>query len=86
VDKNKAVQFSFLLSLPITLGASIFELKKSNLLDIDPMPAIVGIITAFIAGYISIKLLVRLVKQSKLQYFAYYCFIMGLLVIVFLGG
>ena len=86
VDKNKAVQFSFLISFPITLGASLYELKKSGLLELDPMPTIAGISAAFIAGYLSIKLLVRLVKQSKLQYFAYYCFLLGLLVIALLGG
>lgn len=84
VDKNKALQFSFLMSFPITLGAAIFELKDSGLLDLDFMPTIIGITAAFITGYLSIKLLVTVVKQSKLQYFAYYCFAAGLLVILFL--
>ena len=86
VDKNKAVQFSFLLSFPITLGASVYELKKSGLLELDPMPTILGIGAAFITGYLSIKLLVAAVKQSKLQYFAYYCIIVGVLVAIFLSG
>jgi undecaprenyl-diphosphatase len=86
VDKNKAVQFSFLISFPITLGASVYELKKSGLLELDPLPMVSGVIAAFIAGYLSIKLLINLVRQSKLQYFAYYCIIAGLLVIAFLSG
>lgn len=86
VEKNKALQFSFLMSLPITLGASIFELKDAGLLEINPTNTVIGITTAFIAGYLSIKLLINMIKESKLQYFAYYCLTAGIITILFLSS
>ncbi|NYZ75600.1 undecaprenyl-diphosphate phosphatase [Candidatus Micrarchaeota archaeon] len=77
VDKNKAARFSFLLSVPITLGAALFEIRKASLLELDPLATMAGIAVAAAVGYASIKLLLKLVKESKLQWFAYYCWLVG---------
>lgn len=77
VEKNKAANFSFLLSVPITFGAALFELQDASLMELAPDATLTGIAAAFIAGYLSIKLLLKLVRESKLQYFAYYCLLVG---------
>jgi undecaprenyl-diphosphatase len=46
------------------------------------IPLIVGFIFAFITGLIACKWMIKLVKNSQLKYFAYYCFIVGILVIL----
>ena len=38
-----------------------------------------GFIAAFIAGLFACKLMIKIVKNSQLKYFAYYCFVLGLL-------
>ena len=42
-----------------------------------PMPRFVGFLAAFLSGLLACKWMIQLVKNSKLQYFAYYCFIVG---------
>lgn len=78
VEKSKAAAFSFMLSVPITLGAALFEIRKASLLELDPTATILGIAVAALFGYASIRLLLKLVKESKLQWFAYYCWFVGL--------
>jgi undecaprenyl-diphosphatase len=41
------------------------------------LPLTIGFIAAFLTGLIACKWMIRLVKNSQLKYFAYYCFIVG---------
>jgi len=77
VEKNKAAYFSILLSVPITLGAAAFELRKASLIELQPEATLVGIATSAVVGYVSIKILMKAVRNAKLQYFAYYCLLAG---------
>ena len=86
VERNKAAMFSLLLSVPIILGAAVYELRKASLLELEPMPTLIGITASFIVGYASIRVLLKFVKESKLQYFAYYCAILGIICITFLAN
>ena len=44
---------------------------------------ITGAVTAFIVGYISIKVLVAVTSRGKLKYFSYYLFILAFLTLIF---
>jgi len=77
VERNKAAYFSLLMSIPITFGAAVFELRKAALIELQPAPTVAGIAAAAAVGYVSIKVLLRIVRESKLQYFAYYCLLAG---------
>lgn len=82
LDKNEAARFSFLLSLPAILGASI--LKFFDLLEQSPpikqfLSILIGTFVAFISGYWAIRFLLDLIKKGKLSYFAYYCFAAGII-------
>jgi len=83
VDREKAARFSFLLAIPITIGAAAFEARKANLLQLEPTSTLAGIAVAAIAGWLSISILLKLVKEAKLQWFAYYCWIAGLACVVY---
>jgi undecaprenyl-diphosphatase len=54
----------------------------------NPQPAqnlsvyLVGAATAFLTGYLAIRLLLDMIKKGRFQYFAYYCFAVGLLFLV----
>jgi undecaprenyl-diphosphatase len=82
VDRGRAVEFSFLLALPAILGATV--LKAVQLYRACPSRAaltslILGTLTAYISGYLAIKVLLRIVRRGKLHFFAIYCWAAGLL-------
>jgi undecaprenyl-diphosphatase len=86
VERSKAAEFSFLLSLPAILGASLVELK-----DVsghaspggDLSIYLAGAVAAFAVGYLAIKFLLNVIRKGKFQYFAYYCFAVGLFFLFF---
>lgn len=86
-DKSKAARFSFLMVLPLILGATakmFLDANETGGLSIDGMPIgalIGGFIAAFLSGLLACKWMIELVKKAKLTYFSVYCVIVGLLVI-----
>ena len=81
VDKDLAFRFSFLLSLPAILGATVFESKELVLGNIDVLLLFLGTVISMVIGYISLKFLQRIIMTERLHLFAYYCWIIGLLTI-----
>jgi undecaprenyl-diphosphatase len=84
LTRDDAARFSFLLSIPVILGAAILELPDlfSGNAGLDLLPVIVGMTTAAITGYFSIILLVRLVRQGSLRVFSYYTWVVGALTLL----
>ncbi len=86
VEPGKAAEFSFLLSLPAVLGASILKLKdvlNHSDAGLDLKIYLFGAFTAFVVGYLAIKFLLKIIKKGKFQYFGYYCFAVGFLFLIF---
>ena len=85
-DYKTASDFSFLSVIPATLGALLFSLGEISDLSIvgDWFILIVGMASAFIAGWISLKYLLRIIKKGQLHYFSIYLILVGVLGIVFL--
>ncbi len=83
VDKGKAARFSFLMVVPLILGKIIMDLLGGELTyqGTNSLPLAVGFFSAFVAGLVACTWMIRLVKQSKLTYFAVYCLIVGLIAI-----
>ena len=84
LNRETATRFSFLLSLPAIGGAAILQLR--DILGLtsqmgDASMLLAGFSAAAIFGVLAIKLLVSVLKYGKLQYFAYYVWIIGLLAI-----
>ncbi|WP_462248382.1 undecaprenyl-diphosphate phosphatase [Ekhidna sp.] len=86
VEKSKAARFSFLMVLIPILGASLLELidysENPGAHSIDTTTLVIGFFAAFISGFIACKWMIKLVKSGKLTYFAFYCFIVGLIAII----
>lgn len=85
LERKTAVKFSFLMSIPAILGALVLDIKDmltAQTQTLSFMPVLVGMITAAVSGYFSIKLLLRLVEKSKLSYFSYYCVAAGIFAII----
>ena len=83
IKRKDAAQFSFLLSIPAILGANISVVKELSSLNYQQFYMyFAGFIAAFISGYLVISLLIRLIQQSKLKYFAFYVWIVSIIAIV----
>ncbi len=84
-DRKFAVKYSFLMSMPVILGAMLLELKdigEAGLSGSDVGAYIVGMIFALIVGYIALRLVIRLVMSRYFKYFAFYCFGVGAVSII----
>jgi undecaprenyl-diphosphatase len=88
LEQEKAAEFSFLLSIPIILGAGVVKLK--DMLEAG-VPAgewaaiFAGAAVAAVSGYFAIAFLLKVLKKGKLEYFAYYCWVVGIMGLVRFG-
>ena len=86
LNREFAVKFAFLISIPSILGSVILELPealKAGIPDGTGGPMIAGIIVAAVSGLIAIKTMIRVVSNKKLSYFSYYTWILGAAVIIY---
>ncbi len=83
VDRSKAARFSFLMVVPLIFGKMAKDLMSDDFTTEGvSMSAIsIGFIAAFITGIIACTWMIALVKKSKLSYFSYYCFAVGIIAI-----
>ena len=84
VDRSKAARFSFLMVVPLILGKVAKDLMSSDFTVSGDsfVPVLIGFMAAFITGLFACTWMIKLVKRSKLTYFAVYCAIVGLIAIV----
>ena len=84
IDKEKSARFSFLMVVPLIFGKMFKDILSGEISthDANFFPLLMGFVFAFITGMIACKWMIRLVKNSQLKYFAYYCFAVGSIVIV----
>jgi len=77
IERETAARYSILLAVPAIIGAAVWELGQMvsrGAYDVDILTLFVGGVTAFIVGYIAIKLLLLIVRRAGFHYFAVYCF------------
>lgn len=77
VDRESAAKYSFLLAMPITFAAVIFDLSSFTF----DLSFFVGVITSFIVGVLVIKFLLDYLKKGSFKAFAIYRVIIGVVVI-----
>ena len=83
IDKATAFKYSFLLSIPAVIGATVMESRELVVGNVDMVPLFLGTIISMIVGYVSLKLLQKIVMREKFHLFAYYCWTVGLAIILF---
>ncbi len=85
-DRRFAVRFSFLLSIPAILGANLLALKDALEAGVawKEVPVyLAGVLVAALVGYACIRLLRYIADKGRFGVFAYYCWAVGVLVLVF---
>lgn len=80
VKKTEVVKFSFLLAIPVILGAGLVEFK--GFLEINPVILIVSFLITFAVSLFSIKLLLKVIDKEKFYLFGIYNMIMGALLLI----
>ncbi|NCA67257.1 MAG: undecaprenyl-diphosphate phosphatase [Clostridia bacterium] len=80
IDKEKAVKLSFMMSVPIIIGGSIWEgIKGGFTQNINILYALSGALAAFLSGLLALKLMVKFFSKMSFMPFAIYTFILGAL-------
>jgi undecaprenyl-diphosphatase len=74
---REAAEFSFLIGIPAMIIASGLTYMEGTASGIGFLPMIVAVIAAFLAGYASIGLFMKVFEQNRLYYFAVYCVVAG---------
>lgn len=84
VDRSVAALYSFLLSIPAILGASLLQLKDvTHFSSHTYLLLAIGVITSYIAGCAGLWGVLHFVKRGRLEVFSYYLWALGLVSIVF---
>ncbi len=85
VNRQRAVDFAFMLGIPAFLGATAWRLINFSPsgTNLSLSAILVGTFTAFGLTFVAIPLTIRLVRGGKLLWFAAYCFILGIAVIFY---
>lgn len=87
LDRTTAARYSFLLSIPIILGASMFypvvKIDLHEALTFNWTAIIVGTVVSGVVGYLCIKYFMKFISKFSLAFFGYYCIIAGLFSAVF---
>ena len=87
LKKDTAVNFSFMLYIPISIATMILgvaDLIKTPNVGNYLLPYGLGMIISAVITYFSAKIFINIVKQKKLIYFVIYCLVVGTLVLLFL--
>lgn len=71
VERTEAVDFSFLMSIPVIFGSGVVALFDQSV-QIEVTSCSIGLITSFAFGLLAIKLTVAAVKKAKTKFFALY--------------
>lgn len=87
LDRVTAARYSFLLSIPIILGASmVYPLIKIDIheaIQYNWSAIIAGTVVSAIVGYLCIKYFMKFISRFSLAIFGYYCIITGIATAVF---
>ncbi|MEX0994688.1 MAG: undecaprenyl-diphosphate phosphatase [Balneolaceae bacterium] len=81
INREDIARFSFIMMLPVVAGATLVEILQISIGLVDPsiIPhLILGFFVALISGYFSLKYLIILFKSSGIHYFAWYCWALGI--------
>ncbi|WP_453993013.1 undecaprenyl-diphosphate phosphatase [Bacillus nitroreducens] len=86
MKQETALRFSFMLYIPVSLGGVVLGfsdfMNEPNKADLA-VPYLTAFIATLIMTYFALKWFMGIMKHGKLVYFTYYCFIVGVLLLVF---
>ena len=83
-SRSKVAEFSFLMVLVPILGEAFLDVIGGDMASssIGTVPLAIGFIASFVSGLFACKAMIALVKKAGLKWFALYCAIVGVIVII----
>jgi undecaprenyl-diphosphatase len=82
LKKETAIKFSFLLAIPLILGASVFEFNNLVLQEINYWVLSVSFVLTFLVSFITIKTIIRIIQKDKFYLFGIYNILLGILILI----
>lgn len=84
-SQKAAADFTFMISVPVMLGATALDLYDSrNLLNADDLVLfLIGFVSAFIVAMLAVVTFLKLIKRLRLEWFAIYRFVLAALFYLF---
>jgi undecaprenyl-diphosphatase len=82
LNRELAGRFSFLLSIPAIIGATIVKFDMTTITEIGLIPFFAGIFVSFLVGLIALKITMNMVRKGNLYYFSPYCLLAGIVAIL----
>lgn len=88
MNRRKAGDFSFLLSIPAITGALILQLKDiSDVPSVDIAPLLAGFFVSLGVGWFALTLLLKFIRQGRFHIFSWYCWCLGIVsLILYIAG
>lgn len=85
VKREVMAQFSFLMVLVPILGEAFLEIVGGEMAGstVGALPLVLGFVSAFVSGLFACKVMIALVKKTKLGWFALYCAVVAALIFIF---
>lgn len=85
IDRTKAARFSFLMVIPLIFGKMAKDIISGDLetSSISLTELLVGFSAAFVVGIVACKWMIKIVQNAKLKFFAYYCFAVGFVGLIY---
>jgi undecaprenyl-diphosphatase len=85
LDRRTAALFSFMMAVPVILGAAVLELRHvAELTSSDIKALAIGVVTALVFGYLSLRIVVQFVKRGRVHYFGYYVWVLSAVMAVYI--
>lgn len=86
LDRENSVKYSFLLALPIVMGAGVYELfdtvRAGDLVNQNVGQVVVGFLVCFFVSWLTIHLFLKHLRKIPLQYFGYYVSVLAVVAII----
>ena len=86
LSKEEASRFSFLMVIPLILGKMVKDILSGDFMNHMPSTTylILGFSAAFVSGVLACKFMIAIIKRTQLKWFAYYCFLVGSAIIIYM--
>lgn len=81
LKKKEALDFSFLMSIPIILASAVYECFKlfETPISFNWLGIFIVLVSSFVFGILSIKIMLNIMQKNKLFYFSFYLIILSLI-------
>ena len=86
LSRKRAADFAFLMAIPAILGSAVLEgvklIRNPEVVTGSWMPIIVGVLVSAAAGYLAIRLMLKIIRRVRLTWFGVYTGVLGILVLL----